>query len=95
MAEMSSVIRLVLRGIAIFLEVLSWIVFADVLLSWISPNGRLKEYTSKIATPIVSPFRSLMNKISKGNSPVDFSPTFALLALFLLSMLVSAISTVL
>ena len=92
MGGMNEIIRLILQGIAIFLEVLSWIIFADVLLSWILPQSRVKEILDTIANPVVNPFRSLFNKISKGRSPVDFSPTLALLVLFMLSMIVSAIA---
>ena len=92
MAGVNDAIRVVLQGIAIFLEILSWIIFADVLLSWILPQSRLKETLDMITDPILTPFRSLLQKMSKGRSIIDLSPTFALLVLFALSMIVSAIS---
>lgn len=88
---MPNLIRTVLEGVCIFIEVLCWVILADSVLSWVLPMSRVREFTSRICDPIVNPFRKLTQKITRGRSRVDFSPTLAILTMFFITMLLSGV----
>lgn len=68
------------RIVNLFFEILTWMIFARVILSWIphNPNNSVTRLLYEGTEPILSPFRKLM---PKSGLPIDFSP---ILALFML-----------
>lgn len=63
-----------------FFEILTWLIIARVILSWIphNPDNSILRLLYEGTEPILSPFRKLMPK--KG-LPLDLSPILALLVL--------------
>ena len=73
----------------LFLDLLQWAIFIEVLLSWVV-QGRENKFTQiiKIFTePLMAPARKVQEKIVPGLM-VDFSPVFALLIISLLRSLI-------
>ncbi|CDF57856.1 YggT family protein [Thermobrachium celere] len=66
-----------------FINLLEFLIFLDALLSWVVPNrhsNQLVRLIGIIIDPIKEPFYRLQFKILP-NTPVDFSPMFAILFL--------------
>jgi YggT family protein len=73
--------------IVIFINILSWLIFVRVILSWI-PIGRnspLVRLVYEVTEPLLAPFRKIL---PRGSMPVDFSP---LIAYFVLQIIRSFI----
>ncbi|MDS1029605.1 YggT family protein [Bacillota bacterium LX-D] len=68
-------------------EILSWLIIARVLLSWIphDPSNKIIGYIYEITEPVLAPFRRLMPRSAM---PIDFSPLLAILVLQLLERMV-------
>jgi len=63
-----------------FFEILTWLIIARVILSWIphNPDHSVLRLLYEGTEPILAPFRKLM---PKGGLPLDLSPILALLVL--------------
>lgn len=74
--------RLIFTFINTLFNVLEILILADVILSYFRnlELGGIKEFISGIVSPILTPFRMLLNKIF-GYSQFDFSPLVAIIAL--------------
>lgn len=69
------------RIIYYFLEVLTWMIIINALLSWfMRPDHPIKSFLGRMVEPVVRPFRLLTRRIF-GNSPLDFSPFLAVVAI--------------
>lgn len=75
--------------VALFFQILTWMVFVRVILSWIphNPHSPFIRPVYEVTEPILSPFRRLM---PRSGFPLDLSP---FLALIVLRMLQNAIVT--
>ncbi|MBS3946733.1 MAG: YggT family protein [Dethiobacter sp.] len=64
----------------LFFEILTWLIIARILLSWIphNPHGPVLRLLYEGTEPILAPFRRLLPKSS---FPLDLSPLIALLVL--------------
>ncbi len=65
--------------VSLLITVLSWAIFARVLLSWVDPMGnmRVSQVLRDVTEPILAPIRSLLP-----NMPMfDFSPIIAMMLL--------------
>ena len=83
--------RLVFRVLMVFLEILSWAIIINALLSWfMRPDHPVKGFLDRMVEPFMRPFRGLFRRFA-GNSPIDFSPMLAILAIYLLRMLIQRI----
>ncbi len=72
----------VYQGFDIFLSILQYVLVAYCVLSWIaSPINRLYVLLSRIAQPLVAPFRGLSSLLLRRGLRFDVSALFALLAL--------------
>ena len=73
--------------VRIAFEVLSWMIIARVILSWVQhdPHNSIIKFVYEITEPVLAPIRRL---IPRGSIPIDFSPIIAILALNLLERLV-------
>lgn len=70
------------RSISTFANVVYWLVFARVMMSWVvrdlsHPAAR---FLYEITEPILGPCRALLNKFGIGGR-IDFSPILALLGI--------------
>lgn len=83
----------VYKGIIIFLDIVSWTIILDMLLSWIlSPFHRARVILNRITGPIIQPFRSIMRRILGGRVlMIDFSPLLAYFAIQILRNVVGSI----
>jgi uncharacterized protein YggT (Ycf19 family) len=72
----------VYQGFDIFLRILQYILVAYCLMSWFaSPLNRLFVLLSRMAQPIVAPFRLLTNRLVRHGLRIDISAIFAFFAL--------------
>jgi uncharacterized protein YggT (Ycf19 family) len=72
----------VYQGCDIFLRILQYVLVAYCLLSWFaSPINRLYVLLSRMAQPMVAPFRSLANRLIRHGLRIDLSAIFAFFAL--------------
>ena len=77
------------RVVMIFLEILSWAIIINALLSWfMRPDHPVRTFLDRMIEPFMRPFRALFRRFA-GNSPIDFSPMLAILAIYLLRILIS------
>ena len=74
--------------IQLLFTILSWIIIADVILSYILAVQRprwaynpIVRLVQEIAFQVVRPFRLLLDRIGLKTGPIDFSPLVALLGL--------------
>ena len=82
---------LILRVLLVFLEILSWAIIINALLSWfMRPDHPVKSFLDRMVEPFMRPFRALFRRFA-GNSAIDFSPMLAILAIYLLRMLIRMI----
>lgn len=74
-----------LQILSFLLQILSYAIIADALLSWfMPPNNRIRMVLSRICGPFVYPFRMLMRRFATTGMPIDISPLLAYLAISLL-----------
>lgn len=69
------------------LQVLTWLIIADVVLSYlpqISPRHPAVVLIRKITRPVVAPFRKIMPPQRMGDAYIDFSPLLAIIAIHLI-----------
>ncbi len=72
----------VYQGIDIFLQILQYILVAYALLSWIvSPVNRFYQILSRMAQPLVAPFRGIATALIRRGFRIDVSVLLALLVL--------------
>ena len=74
------------------LQVLSWVIIIDVVLSYIPSVPRHNPAVMlihRVSDAVVSPFRKLVPPQRVGEVYVDFSPIFALLALWVVGAFLS------
>lgn len=82
---------IVYRIIHYFLEVLTWLIIIDALLSWfMSPDHPVKNFLDRLVYPFIQPFRNLMRRVM-GNSPIDFSPLLAVVAIQVVGWIINLI----
>ena len=86
---MTAVVVPILQGLVLLCDVLTVIICVNSVLSIISPMGQLRQFTSTFCEPLLAPFRSLIEKVTKSYTPFDFSPMLAIIALYALSAVFS------
>lgn len=78
----NQVLAAILQGIIWFLNIFTWLIIINALLSWIvEPNHPIRMFIGRIIDPLLAPFRSLTKGLGSPTLPVDFSPLFAYIAL--------------
>ena len=86
---MTSLQVLFIQAIDVFFNVIEWLIFIRILLSWIPmfgyPLGRL---IYNLTEPILGPCRSMLEKSPLGGGMMlDFSPIIALILMVLVKQL--------
>ncbi len=83
--------RVLLVVLMYFFNILSWAIIINALLSWfMRPDHPIKSFLDRMIEPFMRPFRALFRRFA-GNSPIDFSPMLAILAIYLLRLLIQRI----
>ena len=71
------------------LRLLSLAILAQVIMSWVYPQGPVYRWLTRLTDPILAPFRRLSRWVMDITSlPLDFSPWFAMIAINLVSTLI-------
>lgn len=72
------------------LEVLSWLIFARVILSWIpNVNNKVVEILYVVTDPILDPIKKLLDKtMGRNGIMIDLSPIIAFLLIGLIQRLI-------
>ena len=79
---MGSIEFLLLRAVSVFFNLLEWLIFARILLSWfpINHNNPISQLIFQLTEPVLGPARRLMDKSPLGGGMMlDFSPIIALI----------------
>jgi YggT family protein len=82
----------VLNYVDILLNVLTFLILAEVLMSWVSPRGRdpISPILHQVTEPILDPIRRILPQTGM----FDLSPMVAILVLnFLVRPLIAALAT--
>lgn len=80
----------IVRGVRWFLNILSWLIIANALLSWfMDPTHPIRSFLMRLVEPIVRPFRRLTSRLNTSGFPIDFSPLFAYFAILILLEILS------
>ena len=73
----------IFKILALLLDVYSYVIIADVIVSWIlPPQNQIRQFLDFITEPVVAPIRKLIQPwTSKSMIPLDLSPLLAILAI--------------
>lgn len=72
----------VILGVIWFLNILSWAIIINALLSWVmDPMHPVRVWLIRFIEPIVSPFRYIADRLNTSGLPIDFSPLLAYISL--------------
>ncbi|MBC8532184.1 YggT family protein [Gehongia tenuis] len=75
------ILRYVTVGVNWFIQIVTWAIVLEALLSWfLPPYNKVREFLARFTAPFVNPFRKLMSRFT-GGMPIDFSPMLAIIAL--------------
>jgi YggT family protein len=81
-----------LRGIGWFLNILSWLIVINALLSWfMDPTHPIRSFLMRFVDPIVAPFRRITDRLNTSGLPIDFSPLLAYFAIMIVLQLLNAL----
>lgn len=74
---------LIIRSVRYFFELLNFLIFVRVIMSWFPRSGYNKfiDILNQLTDPILEPFRRLSEKFGLNTGMVDLSPIIALLFL--------------
>ena len=76
------ILERIYQGCNIFLYALQLILVAYSIMSWVvSPFNRLFVFLSRMAQPLIAPFRGIANALIRRGFRIDISVLLALLAL--------------
>lgn len=79
---------LIPRIISSLINIVELLIFIECILSWVvRDSNEVMSAIRSITSPILEPFRKLQYRFL-GNTPIDISPIFALIALELVRKLV-------
>ncbi len=84
----SQILASILQGVIWFLNIFTWLIIINALLSWIiSPKHPIRIFIGRMVAPFLAPFRALTKGFRSPTFPIDFSPLFAYIALRIIIML--------
>jgi len=88
------IVAYLIIGVQYFLELVSWVILINALLSWVlPPTSNFRNMLESLVSPFVNPFRRISERLfSSSGLPIDLSPFFAYvtitIVLYLLDMVV-------
>jgi len=72
----------VLQGIYYFLNIFSWLIIINSLLSWfMDPYHPIRSMIRQFVDPVVNPFRRITDRFISPGLPIDLAPLFAFFAI--------------
>lgn len=78
-------VRAVIVAFIYLLQIFSWLIVAEALLSWIvDPFHPIMQFIRRFTEPILDPFRRLTERMPMANLPIDISPLLAIIAIQIL-----------
>ena len=82
-------IYVLVNFVVLFIKVLSYAMMIRAILSWFTDgSGKFSQFLYVLTEPVIMPIRKLFAKMNWfQNSPIDFSFTFAFLALMIVEMI--------
>ena len=87
---------LIVNIVGILLQILTFLLVARAILSWfIKPYSKYYKYYAillRITEPVIYPFRKLAARFMSPGVPIDLAPLFAMLAIWLLQMLLNTVA---
>ena len=84
----SQILLSVYQGVNIFINIISVLIFAYCILSWITmPTNGLYRFIAQLVEPILTPFRPIGRWLINKGFRIDFTPWIAMFALRLLQNL--------
>jgi len=87
-----SVFDYIILGIIWFLNILSWGIIINALLSWfIDPMHPIRMWLTRFIEPVVAPFRHITDRLNTSGFPIDFSPLLAYIAIQIIIGLLQAL----
>lgn len=80
-------------GLIVLFQVISWTVFARVVLSWIitDRSNPIAKFLFEITEPILAPVRKLLETLGLGGQRIDFSPIVLMILLTFLASFVTGL----
>lgn len=85
----------ILEIVILLLNIYTWVIIANSLLSWfLPPQNTIRQFTAFLTEPVVGPFRRLTARFtSRSAIPIDFSPVLAIFAIILVEQLLQTLMT--
>lgn len=78
-------VRAVLIAFIYVLQIFSWLIVIEALLSWVvDPFHPIMQFIRRFTEPILDPFRRLTERMPMANMPIDISPLLAIIAIQIL-----------
>lgn len=75
---MVNIFDYIILGVIWFLNILSWAIIINSLLSWVmDPFHPVRAWLIRFVEPVVSPFRRITDRLNTSGLPIDFSPLLA------------------
>jgi YggT family protein len=79
----------ILQGIYYFLNIFSWLIIINSLLSWfMDPYHPIRSLIRQFVDPVVNPFRRITDRFISSGIPIDLAPLFAFFAINLVKTVV-------
>lgn len=71
------------------LEVYTWVIIGNSLLSWfLPPDNSIRQFLGFITEPVVGPFRRVTSRFMRSSAiPIDISPVLAIFAIIIVEQL--------
>ncbi|MBZ4664811.1 YggT family protein [Mahella sp.] len=78
-------IRAVIVAFIYLLQIFSWLIVIEALLSWVvDPFHPIMQFIRRFTEPILDPFRRLTERMPTANLPIDISPLLAIIVIQIL-----------
>jgi len=79
---MSPVIQAIIIAFIYVLQIFSWLIVIEALLSWlVDPMHPIMQFMRRFTEPILAPFRMLTERMPMANLPLDISPLLAIIVI--------------
>lgn len=86
--------NLIINSLVGFMEILKWLIFIRVILSWIPISSKYRkviQLINELTEPILEPIRRLLDQWLGDKYMVDFSPIAAFIVINLVQQIIASI----